>query len=83
MAKSENAESPVFAPAEDDIRDYAYHLYVQNGHRNDRCADNWREARACLCANIPKQHSHSRLHRNLILTTHSRPSAIRDLPAVQ
>jgi DTW domain-containing protein YfiP len=50
---------------EDEIHDYAYHLYVQNGHRNDQCADNWQEARACLEACIPKSESHIRLHRHL------------------
>jgi hypothetical protein len=48
---------------EDDVRDYAYHLYVQNGHRNDECRDNWLEAKACLEARIPKSESHVRLHK--------------------
>jgi hypothetical protein len=46
---------------EDEIRDYAHHLYVQNGHRNDQCRDNWREAEACLRLGIPKAESHIRL----------------------
>jgi hypothetical protein len=63
---------------EDDVRDYAYHLYVQNGHRNDRCMENWLEARACLEACIPKSESHIRLHRHLQkkqLPAETRPSA--------
>jgi hypothetical protein len=53
-------------PANDeDIHAYAYHLYVQNGHRNDQCIDNWLEAQACLEACIPKSESHIRLQRRL------------------
>lgn len=51
---------------EEEIRDYAYHLYVQNGHRNDQCGDNWKEAEACLRSNIPKAESHIRLSKNLL-----------------
>jgi len=54
--------SPDFT--EDDIRDYAYHLYQQSGCVPGRDLDNWLEAKACLEANIPKQHSHARLHRH-------------------
>jgi DTW domain-containing protein YfiP len=51
------------APVSDDeIRDYAYHLYVQNGHRNDKCNENWLEAKACLSSRIPKAQSSTRLH---------------------
>ena len=81
MIEGENIELRVMMTSEDDIRDYAYHLYVQNGHRNDRCAENWCEARACLRANIPKEHSHTRLHRYQSLTANPRSSAIRDLAA--
>jgi DTW domain-containing protein YfiP len=56
---------PTTAVSAEDIHAYAYHLYVQNGHRNDQCADNWREAKACLEACIPKSESHIRLHRHL------------------
>jgi hypothetical protein len=58
---------------ESDVRDYAYYLYVQNGHRNDQCLDNWREAIACLECRIPKSESHTRLHRHF----HSEPTARR------
>jgi DTW domain-containing protein YfiP len=51
---------------EQEIREYAYHLYVQNGHRNDQCAENWREAEACLRTHIPKAESHIRLSKSLL-----------------
>jgi hypothetical protein len=52
-------------PSEELIRDYAEHLYEQSGRIPGRDLDNWLEARACLEANIPKLHSHRRLHRHL------------------
>jgi len=57
---------PAGSVNEERIRDYAYHLYVQSGHRNDRCGDNWREAQACLSAGIPEGESHIRLSRDLL-----------------
>lgn len=47
---------------EDLIRDYAYHLYVQNGRIPGRDIDNWLEAKACLKANVPLHRTHARLH---------------------
>jgi len=49
-------------PSEDEIRDYAAHLYEQSGRIPGRDLDNWLEAKACLQANIPKEHAHRRLH---------------------
>jgi hypothetical protein len=49
--------------SEDEIRDYAQHLFEQSGRVLGRDLDNWLEAKACLQANIPKQHAHRRLHR--------------------
>ncbi len=57
--------SPAAVPSEDDIREYAYHLYVQNGCVPGRDVDNWLEARACLCACIPSAQSPTRLHQHL------------------
>ena len=51
-------------PTEDEIRDYAYHLYQQSGCAAGHDAENWLEAKACLEANIPKQHARARLHRH-------------------
>jgi DTW domain-containing protein YfiP len=62
-----NENTPILSPdpglvTDDEIRDYAYHLYVQNGHRNDKCGENWLEAKACLGSRIPKAQSSTRLH---------------------
>lgn len=52
-------------PSEDDIRDYAYHLYVQSGRLPGHDLDNWLEATACLKANIPTHRSRTRLHSHV------------------
>ena len=52
-------------PSEDEIRDYAYHLYIQGGCAPGRDMDNWLEAETCLLANIPKEHTRVRLHRHI------------------
>jgi hypothetical protein len=69
-----NASSPsachvCTSAGEAEIRDYAYHLYIQNGHRNDQCAANWQEAEACLRSHIPKAESHVRLSKALLSGT--------------
>lgn len=61
------------APSEDEIRDYAFHLYQQSGCVPGHDLDNWLEAKACLESNIPKQHTHVRLHRH---RHHPAPDAI-------
>jgi len=55
-------------PSEDEIRDYANHLYVQRGsvHGHDR--DDWLEAQACLGASIPKESSRTRMHHHTQIT---------------
>ena len=53
------------APTENDIRDYAYHLYQQGSCAPGHDVDNWLEATACLKANIPAHCSHSRLHQHI------------------
>ena len=55
----------VHHPGEDEIRDYAHHLYVQSGNLAGRDTDNWLEAEACLRSNIPKHRSHALLHHHL------------------
>jgi hypothetical protein len=55
---------PLAGPTEDDIRDYAYHLYLQSGSVAGHELDNWLEATACLSACIPKDQSHNRLRRH-------------------
>ena len=45
---------------EDDVRDYAYHLYEQSGCVPGHDLENWLDAKSCLEANIPKVRSHTR-----------------------
>ncbi|MBI5769209.1 MAG: DUF2934 domain-containing protein [Verrucomicrobia bacterium] len=52
-------------PDEELIRDYAAHLWEQSGRVPGHDLDNWLEAKACVAANIPRHHSHRRLHRHL------------------
>jgi hypothetical protein len=51
-------------PSENDIRDYAYHLYQQSNCVPGHDLDNWLEATACLKANIPSHRSGTRLHHH-------------------
>ena len=55
-------------PSEDEIRDYANHLYVQHGSLSGHDRDNWLEAEACLRANIPKEASRTRMHHHTQIT---------------
>jgi Protein of unknown function (DUF2934) len=48
--KTKSPPQDVFEPSEDDIRDYACHLYEQSGCIPGRDLDNWLEARECLRA---------------------------------
>ena len=48
-------------PSENEIRDYAYHLYEQSNRIPGRDLENWMEAKACLVARIPAYASHVRL----------------------
>lgn len=65
--------SPVSAPppSENEIRDYANHLYVQHGSRHGHDGDDWLEAEACLRAGIPKESSRTRLLHHTQLTERS------------
>jgi hypothetical protein len=55
-------------PSEEEIRDYANHLYVQRGSVNGHDRDDWLEAEACLGANIPKESSRTRMHHHTQIT---------------
>ncbi len=55
-------------PSEDEIREYAYHLYEQSSYIPGHDVDNWEEARACLKARIAPHDSHRRLHHHLSTT---------------
>ncbi|HVW22158.1 MAG TPA: DUF2934 domain-containing protein [Opitutaceae bacterium] len=50
-------------PTTEEIRDYAYHLYAQEGCVDGHDLDHWLEAEACLRASVPREHSRTRLHR--------------------
>ena len=52
-------------PSDDEIRDYAYHLYQQDHCVPGHDLDHWLEATACLKANIPADQSGTRLHQYL------------------
>ena len=52
-----------FQPSEDDIRNYAYHLYEHGNGAPGHDLDNWLEATACLKADIPADRSGTRLHQ--------------------
>lgn len=54
--------APALLPPDDAVRDYAYHLYEQNGRIPGHELDHWLEAEACLKAHIPIHRSHVRLH---------------------
>jgi hypothetical protein len=67
-AEKKSASQPSFkssAPGEDEIREYAYHLYLQSGCIPGRDEDNWREAEACLSMDIPLHRAHVRMHHHL------------------
>ena len=55
-------------PSEDEIRDYANHLYVQRGSLKGHDRDDWLEAEACLGASIPKESSRTRMHHHTQIT---------------
>ena len=52
-------------PSEDDIRDYAYHLYRQSNCAPGHDLEHWLEATACLNTHIPSHHSGTRLHQHI------------------
>jgi hypothetical protein len=63
--RSFRSAPPFPAVSEDDIRDFAYHLYVQSGCQPGHDVENWLEAKACLGDCVPPSQSHLRLHRHL------------------
>lgn len=42
------------APSEQEISDYAFHLYQQGNCEHGHDLDHWREASACLIAGAPR-----------------------------
>ena len=61
MKKTSDKSTVRPEPSDELVRDYAQHLYEQNGRIPGRDLDNWLEAKACLEANIPRHRSHARL----------------------
>jgi hypothetical protein len=55
-------------PSEDEVRDYANHLYFQRGSVDGHDCEDWLEAEACLSANIPKEFSRTRMHQHTQVT---------------
>jgi hypothetical protein len=60
--KSPHSATETFS--EQEIRDYAYHLYGLSGYAAGRDLDNWLEAKACLSTGVPKAESPLRQHQN-------------------
>ncbi|MBK8476939.1 MAG: DUF2934 domain-containing protein [Opitutaceae bacterium] len=52
-------------PTEEEIRDYAFHLYEQSNCEPGRDLDNWLEAIDCLKAEVPHHLSASHLHARM------------------
>ena len=64
-------------PSEEEIRDYANHLFVQRGSVHGHDSDDWLEAEACLGANIPKESSRTRLHLHSQITERAALSLVK------
>ena len=61
MTTERNAKPVSLEPTDDDVRDYAYHLYLQSGRVAGRDLENWLEAKACLSACVPDAKKPARL----------------------
>jgi hypothetical protein len=48
-------------PTADEVRDYAYHLYVQGGSRDGHDLDDWLEAEGSLCSGPAPESAHRRV----------------------
>lgn len=69
MKANMNTPTPVRTLSESDIRDYAYHLYLQSGCIPGRDLDNWIEAEARLRGSIPVERSQTRLQKVIVRFT--------------
>ena len=65
MKHNPTLPTALYAPSDDEIRGYAFHLYEQSGCVPGHDLDHWLEATACLQANIPAAQSHHRLHHHV------------------
>jgi hypothetical protein len=68
IPSSRQPPAPTPDPSEEEIRDYANHLYVQRGSVDGHDWDDWLEAKACLGANIPKESCRTRVHHHTQIT---------------
>ena len=64
MKKKSPSPVVLAGPGENEIREYAFHLYQQSNCAPDRDLDNWLNATACLQANILTHQSGRRLHQH-------------------
>ncbi len=53
------------APAEDDIRNYAYHFFELRGGEPGHDVEDWLEARAWLLSSVLRHHTPARLPMHL------------------
>jgi len=68
IPKPKSLPVPAAQPSEDEIRDYANHLYVQNGCVDGHAFGDWFEAEACLRASVPKEATRTRMHHHTQIT---------------
>ncbi len=75
--KSKSNPATASQPSEDEIRDYAKHLYVQQGCVDGHDQEYWLEAEACLRSGIPKESSRTRLHHHTQITERAQIGLIK------
>ena len=68
ILKPTNSPIPSQLPSDDEIREYANHLFVQHGCVSGHANDDWLEAEACLRANIPREATRTRMHHHAQIT---------------
>ena len=64
MKKKSPSPIVLAGPSENEIREYAFHLYQLSNCAPDRDLDNWLDATACLKANIPTHQAGRHLHQH-------------------
>jgi hypothetical protein len=64
MKKKSPSPVVLAGPGENEIREYAFHLYELSNCAPGRDLANWHEATACLKANIPTHQAGRRLHQH-------------------
>ena len=64
MKKKSPSPVVLAGPSENEIREYAFHLYQLSNCAPGRDLANWHEATACLQAHFPTHQSGRRLHQH-------------------